>query len=241
MFRDLRTAVGFLTILPVSPRRMEPEDLGNSVKFFPLAGAIYGAVTWGLLMLFQKIFNPEIAAWATVFLVAVFNGCIHWDGFADTADGLGGSTPERRLAIMKDSRLGAFGGIALIFLILGKIFTISKLTNLPLVTFMSVSALSRWVMAVQITTQPVVSQGLLKSFQLSHPRRDLLIATILMAVVVGFAFPTSLILSGVAFITCFILNWVYQRKFGGITGDLLGAGNELVELVCWLSLNINGW
>ena len=124
VFRDLRVAIGFLTIFPVGPDQLQPEDLGNSVKFFPAVGAVFGLITWGLLQLFSKIFTTNIAAWLTVFIGAAVNGYIHWDGFADTADGLGSRDPQKSLTIMKDSRVGSFGVIALVFLILGKIFTI---------------------------------------------------------------------------------------------------------------------
>jgi adenosylcobinamide-GDP ribazoletransferase len=241
--KDLRAAVGFLTVLPVGPREMEPVNFSNSIKYFPLVGAFNGFITWGLLQCFTKIFPVDIAAWLTVFGGAAFNGYIHWDGWADTADGLGGGNPKKRLEIMKDSRLGAFGTIALIFLILGKILTISKLSGSGPGVFIGIAALSRWAMALQIYIMPSVSQGLLRSFQADGRARrykyyDLGIATLLMLVALMFGWPYGLVLLGVTAVILLAIYPLIKMKFGGITGDILGAGNELVELVCLLTLNL---
>ena len=237
--RELRIAFGFLTVLPISPRKIEAVDLANTVKYFPVVGAFYGLFTWSLLKLLILIFPLNIAVWLTVFGGAVLNGFIHWDGFADTADGLGGNDPSKRLLIMKDSRLGAFGVIALSFLIVGKILTINKVIEYGPGVFISIFTLSRFAMAFQIYTQPIVSQGLLLSFKVRHRYRDLGIATIILLVSLISGWPWSLSLLGVAGVTLLGICWFTKKHFGGITGDILGASNELIELVCFLSLNTN--
>lgn len=238
MLRDLRVAIGFLTIFPLSPKIVEPLDLGNSVKYFPLVGAILGGATWGLWQLYSQIFPENIASWLTVFSGGALAGFIHWDGWADTADGLGGKDPQKRLTIMKDSRLGAFGGIALCFLILGKVFAISKLMGTGIFTSMSLFALSRWFMAMQIYTQPSVSRGLLQCFQVNRKKLDMVIATLITVIIVVCGWPYSLMLLAVILFLTPLINWVIQKLFGGITGDILGAGNELIELIGLLMLNI---
>ena len=238
MFKSLRVAVGFLTRLPVNPKEFKPNDLGDAVRFFPLVGIIYGVLTWGLLLLGTRWMTIRIAAWVTVFAGAFLNGCIHWDGFADTADGLGSSEPKRSLMIMKDSRLGAFGGMALVFLIIGKIVTLQGLSTYSLAVFIAVATLSRWGMAIQMYTQPSVSKGLLQAFQTQNVRRDCWVATILMVIIISFAGWLSLLLLATVLATLAMVNLFIRKRFGGITGDILGATNELLELVCWLVLNI---
>ena len=238
MFRSLRVAVGFLTRLPVNPADFQPYDLGDAVRFFPVVGIIYGCLTWIVFHIVARYTTIGIAAWITVFAGAFLNGCIHWDGFADTADGLGGNEPQRSLTIMKDSSLGAFGGMALIFLIGGKIFALQGLSAYPVTVFMAIAALSRWGMALQIYTQPSVSKGLLQAFKLRNIKRDLCLATILMAVIICFAGLLSLILLATILITLVIVNRFIRKRFGGITGDILGASNELMELLCLIVLNI---
>lgn len=240
MFRSLRTAIGFLTVLPLGPRELEADDLGQSVAYFPLVGAIYGLATWAVLSGLRLLFPVYIAAWLTVFAIAFLNGGIHWDGFADTADGFGGKDPEKRLAIMKDSRLGAFGGMALFFLIGGKIFILANLTKPNIAYFIIISSLARWVISVQICTQPSVSRGLLACFQVKNPRLTLGIASLFMALLLLWALPFSLGLLGLALILMVVLNYVFKSNLGGITGDVLGASCEFIELICLLSLTVKG-
>jgi adenosylcobinamide-GDP ribazoletransferase len=238
LFKTLRIAIGFLTIIPVNSRRFEAEDLGAAVKFFPVVGLIQGAFIWGLLYLLPRIFPVGVAVWLIVFASALLNGLIHLDGFADTADSLGSRNPEKSLAIMKDSRLGAFGVIALIFLILGKIFTLIELIDISFLILICITVLSRWVMAVMLYTQPSVSQGLLQNFRFQFPRRDLGIATVLMLIMVSAAGIEGLRLLGVTLAVFLLINWFIRKRWGGITGDILGASNELIELTCLLSLNL---
>jgi adenosylcobinamide-GDP ribazoletransferase len=237
MFRSLRLAVGFLTRLPVNPREFKPTDLGAAVCFFPVVGIIYGFLTWGLFTLGTRYTTEGIAAWLTVFGVAFVNGYIHWDGFADTADGLGSLDPERSRAIMKDSRLGAFGGMALIFLIVGKIVALQGLSKYPVTVFIAIATLARWGMACQIYTQPSVSEGLLRAFKPQRGKRDFWLATALTVIIISFAGLISLFFLAVVLITLVIGNCFIRKRFGGITGDILGACNELMELICWCVLN----
>jgi adenosylcobinamide-GDP ribazoletransferase len=237
LFKSLRIAIGFLTIIPVNPRNFEDGDLSAAVKFFPVVGLIQGSFIWGLLHILPRIFPVGIAVWLTVFAGAFLNGFIHWDGFADTADSLGSRNPEKSLAIMKDSRLGAFGGIALSFLILGKIFALMQLTEVSVLVIISIAVLSRWGMAVMLYTQPPVSQGLLHSFRFSTPRRDLGIATGLMIILASAARMNGLLFLGITMVVLFLLNWLIRKRWGGVTGDILGASNELIELACFLALN----
>jgi adenosylcobinamide-GDP ribazoletransferase len=238
MFKTLRTAVGFLTILPVSPKRLEPVNMGRAVALFPLVGLIYAVTAWGGLKLFSQIFSIEVASFLTVFLLIILNGGIHIDGFIDCFDGLGGRTPEQRRAIMKDSRIGAFGGVALGFLLIGKVVLLKSMQGRPLDLFIMLFGVSRWAMAFQIYTQTSVSEGILKGFLIEKSRSGLVIASGLILLAGFWTFPTGLILIGLTLLTLILFNFSVKRKFGGITGDILGATNELVELICLFFLNI---
>ncbi len=236
MIKALRTAIGFLTVLPVSPKEISSRDFGGSVAFFPLIGLVFASLYWLGVNGLGRVLPPEIAAWLTVFGAVALNGAIHWDGFADTADGLGGHTPEQRRAIMKDSRLGAFGGIALLFLALGKVLTLSHLVGTPFLLLLCAPVLSRWAMAVLLYTQPSVSQGLLRMFEIGDRQAGIFAATLWMAILVGLGWPHSLWLLGVAGILILMLIPLIRRTFGGITGDILGAVNELTELIILVGL-----
>ncbi|TCL74088.1 cobalamin-5'-phosphate synthase [Hydrogenispora ethanolica] len=236
MLRAFRTAVGFLTILPVGPRDAAAADFGRAVGFFPAAGVLFGLTAWAGLHGLGRLLPLPVAAWLTVFAGVWLNGAIHWDGFADTADGLGGSSPERRLAIMKDSRLGAFGGMALIFLALGKTLMLPQLLDQSPAMLVLVPVVSRWGMACFMATQPSVSQGLLRIFQLPNKTATLALATGLTLAAALWAGTGSLAVLGAALAALALLAPFIRRRFGGITGDILGATNELLELLGWAVL-----
>lgn len=237
MFKSLRIAIGFLTILPVSPKKIEPADMGKAVALFPFVGTIYAVAVWSCLRLFNCIFSEIIAAWLTVMLITVLNGAIHLDGIIDFTDGLGGHTPEQSRGMMKDSRIGAFGGIGLCFLIIGKIILLGSMINQPLTVLVAIFSLSRWAMAFQMYTQPSVSEGLLKFFLIKRRCLGLITASVITALLCMGAFPVSSLLIGITLLMLSIFDWYVKKKFGGITGDILGATNEIVELVCLLVVN----
>src|SRR3989304_6865379 len=105
------TAFQFLTIFPTIIRRtFTSQEMGRAVAWFPLVGLVLGAVLYGVHSLMQIIFPANVSAALTLFAWIIFTRAFHLDGFMDTCDGLfGGFTPERRMEIMKDSRMGAFG------------------------------------------------------------------------------------------------------------------------------------
>ena len=120
MFKQLSLAFGFLTILPMPRVEYESNDLGRAGKWFPFVGAVIGTLLFGAESLYLQFFPKLLTGALTVTLWALLTGGLHLDGLADCFDGLTASVSrERRLEIMRDPRMGAFGGIGLsLFLIL---------------------------------------------------------------------------------------------------------------------------
>ncbi|MBI3398405.1 MAG: adenosylcobinamide-GDP ribazoletransferase, partial [Deltaproteobacteria bacterium] len=104
-------ALQLLTIIPIKIKdAVDERDLGKSTAFFPLVGAVQGAILVAANLLFSKFLPHDITSVLVLTVLILTNGGFHLDGFADTIDGLtGGSTKEERLDIMKDSRIGAIG------------------------------------------------------------------------------------------------------------------------------------
>src|SRR6267378_789113 len=129
MIRRFLVAVQFLTRLPV-PRSLNSSetDIGKAAAFFPLVGVIVGGGAALVFVGLQRILPlPASVFWAIVFATLITNG-FHEDGLADSFDGFGGGwTKDRVLEIMRDSRIGTYGTLALIFLILGKLNLLSSL------------------------------------------------------------------------------------------------------------------
>lgn len=238
MIKQIRLAVGFLTVLPVNPREIEPEDLEAAVKYFPIVGVLFAGVVWVVLHLLTPLGGKALAGWLAAFAGAALNGWIHWDGWADTADGLGRRDPQKSLVIMKDSRIGAFGAMALIFLIMGKVITLARLTTVPLGILIGVMTISRWAMVVILATQPAASQGLAGTFRIKRGRRDLALASLGMLVVIAISDWRNFLLLGISPVLIWGMIRLSRKRFGGITGDLLGATNELVELTCLVLLSL---
>jgi len=128
--RRLACAVQFLTRLPVAGGgEWRDERLARSAKYFPLVGILVGALSAGALLLARQVWpQGALPALLAVAVGVVVTGGFHEDGLADTADGLGGGqTRERKLSIMKDSRLGSYGALALGLVLAAKVLALAQL------------------------------------------------------------------------------------------------------------------
>jgi len=129
-FRRLACAVQFLTRLPVpGAGDWRDERLARSAKYFPLVGILVGGLSAGVLLLARQVWaQGALPALLAVAAGVVVTGGFHEDGLADTADGLGGGqTRERKLSIMKDSRLGSYGALALGLVLAAKVLALAQL------------------------------------------------------------------------------------------------------------------
>ena len=124
---SLRWAWAFLTRLPGGAHPGDDRELGRSVPWFPIVGAILGALSGTVYWALHGPLGAPLAAVLAVAASAAATGGLHEDGLADTADALGGATRERRLEIMKDSRVGVFGAMALVLSTLARVFAVSSL------------------------------------------------------------------------------------------------------------------
>src|SRR3984893_15658557 len=153
---EFLNALRFLPILPGPSfeAAAKPDWLSRCAKYFPAVGICVGVVSAGALLLAGAIWGPVIAALLAVAASIVVTGALHEDGLADTADGFGGGwSVERRLAIMKDSRIGAYGALALGF---GTALRVAVLADWPLRT--GVAALIAVHAAARVTPAFVLSR-----------------------------------------------------------------------------------
>lgn len=128
-WKTFLTAVMFLTRLPV-PRNIDhkPEYLQRSPKYFPLIGWIVGSISAGVFLIFSKYISTDIGIMASIIAGILTTGALHEDGFADVCDGFGGGwTKEKILLIMKDSRIGVFGGIGLLSMLGSKFLLLQEM------------------------------------------------------------------------------------------------------------------
>lgn len=230
--RRLWTALAFLTRLPV-PSRFAAADIARAAPFFPVVGALVGAAQLIALPLFDAGAPPVVAAILAVGLGTLLTGALHLDGLADTADGFGGGrTREDVLRIMRDHAIGAYGALALLFVVLLKIAAIAALLERPgrEALLVAAPAIGRWATVAQSAVLPYArAEGLGAAMAGRVGAVSLAGATLLCAAtcaplgrVAASSWATALIVAAGMGALC-------RRRIGGVTGDTLGATSELCE------------
>jgi adenosylcobinamide-GDP ribazoletransferase len=234
-------ALQFLTILPAIHRRpFTAAELGSAVGFYPLVGLLLGAILFATDHFLALILPPQVCAALTLALWIILSGALHLDGFLDACDGLfGGHTSESRLQIMRDERVGAYALAGGILLLLIKFTVLSGLDNHPEALLIA-PVLGRWSMTFALYAYPYARpQGLGREIKDHTTWREINLATLTALPVAWFA---SGWLGLVAFSVSFILSWGLAtftlRRIPGLTGDIYGALNELVEVSVLLVLLI---
>ena len=232
----LLAAFQFLTVFPaVIQRPFTAAELGRAVGFFPVVGLVLGGILYGLDAGLRWIFPTPVVAVLILAVWLLFTRALHIDGFMDTCDGLfGGFTPERRLEIMRDSRVGAFGVAGGGILLLAKYAAIVSLTNTS--GLLLAPVLGRWVLSMAVFAFPYAREKGLGRDMKDHVRVPQVVLAAVVAVLAAwfFAGPIGLL----AFALCGIMLWLgagfILRRIPGLTGDSYGALCELTELLVLL-------
>ncbi len=223
MMKTLIGAFQFLTILPLRCDAVKP---ARAAVYFPLVGALLGAAAWLVPTALGKL----------AFLVFA-TGALHEDGLADVADAVrAGRSPERILEIMKDSRIGTYGTLALIFSILVRWQALDAIT-LP--RLIAAQAISRAAMVVLAHMSKPAGSGLGAGFCAGvRPWTALAVAVqaVAAAALCG-SIPAALMLATAA-VAIVMLGWWFARRIGGITGDCLGAAEQVTQT---LALEAGAW
>jgi len=229
-------ALRFLTILPIPWRReVDARQIGRSIVYFPLVGLLMGFLLVGLDELFGLFLPLSLVNVLLIIAMILLTGALHLDGFIDTCDGaMIRSTPEERLGIMADSRVGSFGVIGACCLILTKYLALAAVPdNLRMPALAIMPMLSRWAMVWALGLFPYARKegtGVVFKEQANWPRVTIasfmaLILSSLLAGLSGLALAGSLCL-----IVLGAANFLRYR-LGGLNGDTYGAIDELSEVL----------
>ena len=237
MISTLPLALTCLTKLPWPWRGPADEAaLARSMFWFPWVGALLGLGFWGAWVGLDKILPAPAAAAVLLALTVGVTGGLHLDGLADTADGLGGGhTPADALRIMKDSRVGAFGVISLILALVLKFSLFLSLATQAgnMHALLLYPVVSRWSMVLLAYLSPYarLEGGLGQAMTLGVSPEVLVGASfgagLLSFLILGVP---GLSLLGAAAALVWLGSLYFRRRLGGITGDVLGATNEVVEI-----------
>ncbi|MFT4864487.1 MAG: adenosylcobinamide-GDP ribazoletransferase [Ilumatobacter sp.] len=223
-------AAQFLTRIPI--RLRAAPDLAKAVAWFPIVGALIGATVGGAAAGLMELIPPAVAATVAVLFGIMVTGAFHEDGLADTADAMGGWTPERRREILKDSRHGSYGVAAMCGTIVLRIACVAALA--PAVAFAALVAahtLGRGAaVGVMGCAPPVATEGLgadsTRSLTRSHAGAGVASALAITALATGWwvgPFAVAALVSAV------IVTAVARRAFGGVSGDILGTVEQVAE------------
>lgn len=232
--RPLAVAVTFLTRIPIALREVRDVDCGRAITWFPAVGLMLGGVLAGAEQLGRGHVSLELLALGLVTLLVALTGGLHLDGVADVFDGLAGGrgNRERTLAIMRDSRIGAFGAAALVLVLLAKVFAVLELERAGMTwALCSFPVAARWAVCPLVICFPYArKEGLGKPFN-GHARGvHLVLATCIAAGVLALAGVQAIGPALAALATALALAVWMQRRLGGLTGDVYGAAIELSEL-----------
>jgi adenosylcobinamide-GDP ribazoletransferase len=238
--RGLTGAVTFLTLMPMPmPASDEALDLGWSLPWFPLVGATVGAVGGGVRVALDHPLGPAPSSALAIAAMVAVTGALHQDALADTCDGLGvRGDRERRLAVMRDSTVGAFGVLAIVLWALVEFAALDGLTAVhALLALIAAGAASRLAAVLHgLLAPPARPDGLGAALGVSATRT--LLAGVLAAVICivavgpgrgGLAFGVAVVVSG-------LCAQLARRAVGGSTGDTLGATAAIAEAAVCLAL-----
>jgi adenosylcobinamide-GDP ribazoletransferase len=236
-------AVQFLLISPAFIRRpFTAKELGASVGYYPLVGALLGGLLIGADWLIGLVFPMLLRSALVLALWVLLTGALHLDGFLDACDGLlGGFTAERRLEIMRDERVGAYALAGGILLLLIQFSALSTLASGRLAALILAPVVGRWGISMALIAYPYARQnGLGREIKDNARRPQLLVATvftILAGLVTAWIYPPSatLVALAVAFLVLLGALHFTLKRIPGLTGDTYGAINLLIETSVLLS------
>jgi len=236
-------AFQFLTIFPTLIKRMfTSQEMGRAVGWFPLVGVVLGASLYAINHLSRLIFPANVSAALTLFAWVVFTRAFHLDGFMDTCDGLfGGFTPERRLEIMKDSRMGAFGVAGGVLVLLTQYAALASSLNI-LPALVLATTLGRWASPLVIYAFPYAREdGLGIEMKRNVGWKEVLLATVIAGTASWFVYGwMGFALMLVAGIAAFLIALYTMRLLPGLTGDIYGTVTTVVETLVLLFFAVRG-
>jgi adenosylcobinamide-GDP ribazoletransferase len=237
ILNDIGICLAFYTRLPV--RLGDGASFADAQWAAPVAGLVVGAIGWLTFFLANGCgLPPAISAALAVASTAFVTGALHEDGLADTADGFGGgSTRERKLEIMRDSRIGTFGALALLFSVLLRWAALSALA-MPSMVFAALVASHAAARAIMPVFMRLASPARIDGLSANTgaiPDSSAIAAAVIGGAALLFLGVSGAVLAAVALaILLFASRRLCQRQIGGQTGDVLGAVEQLSEITVLL-------
>jgi adenosylcobinamide-GDP ribazoletransferase len=235
LLTGFRSAVALLTRVPVGARRLGPTSLARGVPWFPVVGGLIGVVIAGMYAGGRLILPPLGAAGVALGAGLFLTGAFHEDGLADSADALGGGrSKEETLRILKDPAHGTYGVLAIVLSVVLRVAALASLDGwAALAVLPAAHTLSRGASAALLWVMPVATEsGLGASSSAGVTRRGvagaMVTALVLAASSLGpWAIPATVL----AVLGAVGVGVLSMRRIGGLTGDILGAAQQVAEIL----------
>lgn len=249
-YADLKICIQLLTRLPVYiSDSQEGFSISGASRLFPIVGAIVGIIAAAVLWVGSWFTFPSaILALLALLTMTLVTGALHEDGLADTFDGLGGGlTREQKLSIMRDSQIGSYGVMALLFSFGLRWASLTEITeqgfDVVLMSLIATAAASRAALPAVMHFIPVAREDGL-SVGAGKPSFDRAITALLIGV--GFllfllGFRTCIVAIGLSALVAGMFVYFVAMRLGGQTGDVLGATQQITETTIFLAILIVGF
>jgi adenosylcobinamide-GDP ribazoletransferase len=234
--RGILIGLQFLTRLPIRTDKPEPRDIAASYYFYPVIGFLIGVSAVLIRRALSMVFPIPFAVVVMLAFLVWITGGLHEDGLADVADGMGGGwTRDQRLAIMKDSRIGAFGTSTLILVLLAKYAALTSMSPSRLDTsIIAAQILGRWAFLPMGYFNRYAREGLGSEFMKGLAQSTVIVTTLVSA---GAVFLLCRMQGSLAFGTAALIvalaSMYFRSRIGGITGDCFGATFQFVEVITY--------
>jgi adenosylcobinamide-GDP ribazoletransferase len=238
IFEDIAAAFQFLTRLPLLRLTYKPDALVRAARFFPLVGLVVGAGGAGVYYLLSPHLPTAIVALLIVLFTVLVTGGLHEDGLADAADAFGGGWNRQQiLDIMKDSRIGSYGALAIVFSVASRVLLLAYLPASRFVQYaISAEVLCRWIMLPLGAALPGVRQNASRGARIAGKISgvSLAVGTLTALCVVGYLLRISMVWPFAAASAVSLLSGLYYKhRIAGVTGDCFGATSQLTLIAVY--------
>ncbi len=230
-------AIQSLTRIHIRQLAWDEVNHGRSTAFFSTVGLLIGGILWAVAEIASNFYPPTIVAILLITTEIIITGGMHFDGFMDSMDGLfSGRSRERMLEIMRDSRVGAYGAMSAIILILLKYNLLLELPDSKLAILLLMPAFGRWAIVYAMKVFPYARpEGLGKAYQNYTTLTDVMFCFTIAALAAYFLLSfKGLIILGLISLFVHLLWSKVNKILGGLTGDIYGAIIETTEVLVLL-------